>query len=221
MLRSGTKASLRVCLVAENCLVEAFLRQVLRRNSVLHVIGLKQYIRLSPRERTNTVFIVDQCGLKVSVYECIRELQARSSKAKFLILDDEKSTSEIVQLLIMGVQGYIRHVDVPRTLVRAIFSLSANQLWVPHEAFQQFLSEAACTLRCNEHRARQTPTAREEEILELVRRRLSNREIGESLHIRVSTVKFHLSNILSKMNVSSRRELIDFRTGQVWKTLSA
>src|SRR5690242_16471759 len=151
MLRSGPKASVRVCLVAENCLVEAFLRQVLRGQSVLQVIGLKQYIRLSPHQRTNTIFVVDQCGLKVSVYECIRELQARSSKAKFLVLDDEKSTSEIVRLLIMGVQGYIPHADVPRNLIRAIFSLSANQLWVPHEAFQQFFSEAACTLRCDEH----------------------------------------------------------------------
>lgn len=39
--------------------------------------------------------------------------------------------------------------------------------------------------------------------------RLSNKEIAELLHIRVSTVKFHLSNILAKLHVTSRHELTE------------
>jgi two-component system, NarL family, response regulator LiaR len=220
MLRFDRRTSLRVCLVAENCLAEAYLRHVLSEHPQLHPIRLKQYLRLSPLQRIKTVFIVDLCGLEVPLYECLGELRARCSNAKFLLLGNEKSRDEIVRLLIMGVQGYIPYPAVPRALFRAIFSLAANQWWVPHEAFQDFLREAASALR-NDGRARSTVTPREDQILELVRRRLSNREIASRLQIQVSTVKFHLSNILSKMYVSSRRELIEIPSGHVWRTLSS
>jgi NarL family two-component system response regulator LiaR len=219
MLQFAAQRCLRVCLVAENRLAEAFLRQILRGHPVVRVIGIEQYMRLSPLQRTETIFIVDQCGLEVPLYECLRELRARCANAKFLLLGPRKSKDEIVRSLIMGVQGYIAHTDVSRNLLRAISSVAANQLWVPHEAFQGFLYEAACALRKDAY-GRQTVTAREGQILELVRRRLSNREIGERLRIRISTVKFHLSNILSKMNVDSRRQLIERPSGPVWKALS-
>ena len=70
-------------------------------------------------------------------------------------------------------------------------------------------------------RDRQTTTARENEILELVRVRLSNKEIAELLQIRVSTVKFHLSNILSKMQAKSRRDLRAVPSEQLWKMLTS
>jgi len=50
-----------------------------------------------------------------------------------------------------------------------------------------------------------------------VRRRLSNREIADLLQIRVSTVKFHLSNILSKMHANNRRELTGPTSQNLWK----
>jgi DNA-binding CsgD family transcriptional regulator len=51
-------------------------------------------------------------------------------------------------------------------------------------------------------------TARETQTLELVKRRFSNKEIADILHVQESTVKFHLSNIYSKLQVSGRRDLI-------------
>ena len=43
--------------------------------------------------------------------------------------------------------------------------------------------------------------------MELLLRRLSNKEIGSILHISERTVKFHVGNILTKLQVTSRREL--------------
>jgi DNA-binding NarL/FixJ family response regulator len=213
------QAPLRVCLVAENCLAEAYLRHVLRDYPLIRALGLKQYLRLSPLQRTKTIFIVDQCGLEVPLYECIRHLRARCPKGKFLLLSREKSREEIVRVLVMGIGGYLPHAEVPRKLARAILSVAANQLWVPPAAFNEFLCEAASALRKDGH-TRETTTPREDQILELVRSRYSNREIAERLQVRVSTVKFHLSNIFSKMHAHSRRELIELPPGIVWKTLS-
>jgi two-component system, NarL family, response regulator LiaR len=214
------RAVVQVCVVAQNCLAEAYLCQVLRGERLLRALTIKQFMLRSPLRRRNTVFVVDQCGLEVPLGECLRRLRPRSADPRFVILDHEKSNEGIVRLLAMGAHGYVPHAEVSRALVRAIFFVAANEFWVPRDAFWQFLREAASVLR-KDARDRQTTTPRENEILELVRMRFSNREIAERLQIRVSTVKFHLSNILSKMQAKSRCDLRVIPSGQIWKMLAS
>lgn len=213
------RRSVPVCLVAESCLAEGYLRNLFREYPQVEAISLRHYAHLSPIKRTRTIFVIDLCGLEVPLYECLEELRARCPSAKFLLVGNEKSKEELLRLLSMGAQGYVAYPGVARNLVKAVLSVAANRLWVPHDVFQAFLKEAASALHQNGH-ARNTVTPRENQILELVRRRLSNREIAERLQIQVSTVKFHLSNILSKMYASSRRDLLEVPSGQVSRTLS-
>ena len=155
----------------------------------------------------------------MSLCECLKQLREDCHNAKFLILDVEKSKEEIVRLLVMGAHGYVAHADVSRTLIRSIFCVVANQLWVAPEVLQEFLSRVGHALR-RDGRTGEVITSREEEILELVRRRLSNKEIAQVLQIRLSTVKFHLSNILAKLHANNRRELTGVLPQTLWETLS-
>ena len=207
---------LQVCLVGQNCLAEAYLRQLLCTDRHLHAFGVREYARISPAGRKNIVFVIDQCGLEIPLCECLRQLREDCPHAKFLVMDHEKSREEIVRLLFMGAHGYVPHADVSSTLVRAIFFVAAGHLWVTPEILHDFLLEVGSVLR-KDVRARQTTTRREDEILELVRRRLSNREIADLLQIRVSTVKFHLSNILSKLHARNRHDLAETASPKVWK----
>jgi two-component system, NarL family, response regulator LiaR len=102
------------------------------------------------------------------------------------------------------------------TLIQGLRSIAANQRWVSSEVLPEFLREVNSALRKHAN-ARQTTSPREDEILELVRRRLSNREIADILQIRVSTVKFQLSNILSKLHAANRRELTEPTLRELWK----
>ncbi len=205
-----------VCPVAQNCLAEAYLDQLLRRDPRICSRSLKQCARLSPTRRRNIVFVIDQCGLDIPLCACLRQLRSHSSDAKFLVLDQQKSKEEIVRILLTGAHGYVSHMDASNTVIRAIFCIAANQLWVPCEVLPEFLREVNRVLHRDTH-ARQTTTPREEEILELVRRRLSNREIADLLKIRVSTVKFHLSNILSKLHANNRHELTQATLQYPWR----
>jgi DNA-binding NarL/FixJ family response regulator len=216
MPRAISRASLQVCSVAQNCLAEAYLEQLLRADPRIFPLKLKEYPQLSPTRQRNLIFVIDQCGMEIPLCECLRQLRDHSSNARFLVLDDHKSKEEIVRILIMGAHGYVSHTDASSTLIRAIFCIAADQLWVPHEVLPEFLREVGSVLRKDTH-ARQTTTPREDEILELVRRRLSNREIADLLQIRVSTVKFHLSNILSKLHANNRHELTKPSSQTLWK----
>ncbi len=215
MPRAISRAYLQVCSVAQNCLAEAYLEQLLRADPRICPLNLKQYAQLSPTRRRNLIFLIDQCGLEIPLCECLRQLRDHSSDARFLVLDDQKSKEEIVRILVMGAHGYVSHTDAPSTLIRAIICIAANQLWVPHDVLPEFLREVSSVLRKDQ--ARQATTPREDEILELVRRRLSNREIADLLQIRVSTVKFHISNILSKLHANNRHELTGAVPQKLWK----
>jgi len=207
MPRPTSRTRIPVCSVTENCLVEAYLGQLLKADHRFGLFSLRQHARMPQAQRGKTVFIVDQCSLKSPLCECLRKLRGRYASSKFLVIDYERPREEILRFLFMGAQGYIVLEDVSKNLTRAIVSVAAGQLWVPQEVLGEFVSEVGYFFRKNTH-PRQSTTPREDEILELVRRRLSNSEIAELLKIRVSTVKFHVSNILSKLN-TSRRELVD------------
>ncbi len=216
MSRATPRTSLQVCCVTQNCLAELYLKQLLRADPRILPLNLREYSQLGSRRLRNVIYVTDICGLEIPWRECLRQLRDLSSDAKFLILDDRKSKDEILKFLTWGAHGYVSHTDAPRVLVRAVLCIANNQAWIPPDLLPEVLLEVSCAL-CKKDQARKPTTPREDEILELVSRRLSNREIADLLQIRVSTVKFHLSNILSKFHVSNRRELTGFGSQNQWK----
>lgn len=218
MPRAISRASLLVCSITQNCLAEAYIKQLLSADPHIWPLNLGEYAQLSPSRRRNVIFVIDLSGLVIPLRECLRQLRDHSSDARFLVLGDQKPKEEILRILSTGAHGYVSHKDASSLLVRAIFCVRGKQPWIPPEVLPDFLQEVSCVLR-KDAEARQTTTPREDEILELVRRRLTNKEIADLLRIRVSTVKFHLSNILSKLHVSSRRELTDAASRNQWKML--
>jgi DNA-binding NarL/FixJ family response regulator len=96
--------------------------------------------------------------------------------------------------------------------------VAKGHLWVPPDVLGMFLCNVAPGLR-RVFNGEEPFTPREQQILELVRKRQSNREIADSLNIRVAAVKFHLSHILSKCHASGRRELFKDFHWDVWDKL--
>ena len=70
-------------------------------------------------------------------------------------------------------------------------------------------SEARDALLCEIRGCREKLTAREEEVLTLVKKKCSNKEIAAAVNISERTVKFHISNLLAKFGYGDRRHLWD------------
>jgi two-component system response regulator NreC len=62
-------------------------------------------------------------------------------------------------------------------------------------------------------------TSREREVLQLLAEGLSNREIAEELNISVKTVESHRSNMMNKLELNSKTELIKYALRKGWATL--
>lgn len=215
MLQRGRRRGAFVCVLARNYLAAAHLRGVLALDPSFSLVSVCE-LSTAPRGlKSCAVAVIDRCGLELPLALCVERFRLLCPAARFLVIDKEQGIPEIVQLMVLGVHGFVPHEKVGKSLGPAVRAIADGGLWVPPEALVTFLREANTADRKRAHDPNSL-TAREAQILELVRHRLSNREIARLLKIRVSTVKFHLSNILHKLQVHSRRLLHADPSGLEW-----
>lgn len=217
MDRAARKEALSVCVVAENRLACAYLLGILRKDSSFEICFLEDLIA-ARRFADRLVFVVDRCGLGIPLCESLGRLRRSFPNSRILVLDQVQLQEEVVRLLLFGAYGFLEHERSAELLVRAVRFVADGHFWVAPGVLEAYLREVALVLR-NSHKRPEAFTPRENQVLELVRSRLTNREIAGLLKIRVSTVKYHLSNILSKLHANSRQELVAPLRWDLWSKL--
>jgi DNA-binding NarL/FixJ family response regulator len=209
--------------VEQNHLAARYLLEILAKQTALHAVTLEDLIARKPAERTAQVFIVDRKGIDLSLRECLDVLRERYAKARFLILDEEQTLEQTVGLLALGIHGFLSYAQIDKQLSEAVDRISRGELFFPSNVLEAYARRSIASLNtANQSPTGQAITHRESQIVELVKRRLSNKEIGAALNIQESTVKFHLSNVFSKLRVSRRSELQDKgELSDIWRQLLA
>lgn len=91
-------------------------------------------------------------------------------------------------------------------LPRAIRSIRKGEIWVPQAVMAAYVAQMRALLD-TQLLPGHSLTAREAQVLQLLMRRLANKEISSTLAISERTVKYHVSNILSKLQLEDRRSL--------------
>jgi len=135
--------------------------------------------------------------------------RSRLPGSKFLALvpPADGNYAEKIRLFHWGIEGFVELTETWDTeLPQAIRSVLSGRYWVPSEVWSAFIRYAQAL-----EQARLLPgqslTAREGQVLRLLMRRLTNKEISKELLISERTVKFHVSHILAKLGLEDRRGL--------------
>jgi two-component system, NarL family, nitrate/nitrite response regulator NarL len=127
--------------------------------------------------------------------------------ARVVALAAPEVEEDIIALAEAGVLGYVTRDESLDDLVMTIESVARDEMacspWMA-----TILVRRVQALAAERPRPTQRLTAREAEILDLIAKGLSNKEIGARLHIEVTTVKNHVHNILEKLGVSRREEAV-------------
>lgn len=163
-------------------------------------------------ERPNCprLFLLDGCSLKLPLGPLSARLRANSPGSKFLaLLPPERSgESEMMLLFHWGIDGFVTlHKKWKTELPKATMALLRGRLWVPSEVLLAFVKQMK-TLLERQLLAGKSLTAREGQVLQLLFRHLTNKEIARQLNIRERTAKFHASNVLRKLGIENRRNLL-------------
>jgi DNA-binding NarL/FixJ family response regulator len=117
-----------------------------------------------------------------------------------------------------GARGFLLKDAGPELLVQAIHAAANGDALIAPNVTVRLLEEFARAGERTEPTQPNWPlTDREEEVLATVARGLTNTEIAETLHISLSTVKAHLSSLMTKLGARNRVELAmwAYETGRV------
>lgn len=206
--RANRTRPIRTMLVDDHALLREGMRSLLERENSISVVGeantvaeaLEGVARCSPE-----VMVVDlklTAGTEYEGLRLISELSRQYPDVGTLVLTTFLDDELVVRAVRSGAKGYVvKDIDTTE-LVRAIISVSRGD-----SAFDP--RSAAVVLRAVTGQGNsETLTDRERQVLRLLADGLSNKEIGETLFISPSTVKFHIRNIIRKLGVSKRTEAV-------------
>jgi DNA-binding NarL/FixJ family response regulator len=161
------------------------------------------------RPNASQLFLLDACSLRMNLGPLAARLRTCSPGSKFLALlpPGDGSHTEEIRLFYWGIDGFVElHKSWRAELPQAIHSVIKGQPWVAREVLLAFVKNAKALLD-----AQLLPghslTAREAQVLQLLMRRLTNKEIASALNISERTAKFHVSNILGKLQLEDRAGL--------------
>jgi DNA-binding NarL/FixJ family response regulator len=150
------------------------------------------------REQKLDVTIVDLSLPDMSGFELIEAMREVDNRAKIIVLSSYDGDADIQRALNAGAQGYVAKGLVRDELLNAIRTVSKGGKHIP----------AAIAQRLVEHMNGDAISGREVQVLELVASGKRNKEIAAELSIAEDTVKMHVRNIFSKLNVTDRTEAV-------------
>ncbi len=203
------KNEIGVGIVASHLLVAHHLLELLRSNASLLPVILSEGVKsakLFPKGLP-VVILIDLWRLPLPAFEYLDAFSQAIPGCAFLALDRARTDIDVAQCLLTGFAGFVSHSEA-NLLVSAVEAVAVGRLWISPEVARLYfqLTSSRTAIR---GAGVGTLTTRERQILDLLRRRYSNKEVADCLGISESTVKFHVSNVLMKLNVSNRRELTE------------
>lgn len=143
--------------------------------------------------------------------DALRLLREKAPHVRVIIYTSHDDEERIVQAAELGVDGYLLKGCGQRELVSAIQSVSAGGIALePAVAgkLMQYMNKRSSTANADNIRF----SKREAQVLKLIAVGKTNKEIGETLFISESTVKFHVHAILNKLDASNRTEAVSVAT---------
>lgn len=157
------------------------------------------------------LFLLDGCSLAVPLGPLTGRLRRNSPGSKFLALlaPERSDLDEMIRLFYWGIDGVVvLGEDWKSELPAATLALLRNRVWAPPEVLLAFVKHMK-TLLDRQLLPGDSLTTRESQVLQLLFRRLTNKEIACDLKISERTAKFHVCNVLNKLGLESRRSLAE------------
>lgn len=166
-----------------------------------------QAVEVALQERPD-LCVLDVAMPKLTGLQATRTIKQHLPATNVLILSMHEDERYLFEALKAGASGYVLKREADRVLVNAVRSVASG------ESFLTNAAEASLVRNWQAEPGRQAPdeplTAREQEVLKLIAEAHTNREIAEVLHLSEKTVESHRGNLLRKLGMRDRVELVRY-----------
>jgi DNA-binding NarL/FixJ family response regulator len=211
--REGSSRKPTVCLLSTHPLVLPELQRCLSA-SKFHILSRQLDIAHTSDVHSiplpvASVYLLDGHSIGPAVEGLVGGIRHRFSKRHIVVLVEQITELYCFPLLRLGVKGLVQYKDVCEQLVPAVRLVAGGGIWVPRALMSRYLEvgQGPRPIRLPSSGA-EGLSRREKEVLSFLLKNFSNKEIATTLHISESTVKFHVSNVISRFGVRRRADLI-------------
>lgn len=201
--------SIRILIADDHAVVRNGLRSFLSAYDDFELVG-------EAKNGEQAVRLVEQCRPDVVLMDMVmpgmdgtlatRQIRERFPMVQVIALTSFKEREQVQSALQAGAIGYLLKDISAEELARAIRQAYAGKPTLAPEAADVLIQ----AVRNPETRMGGDLTEREREVLSLMVDGLNNQQIAERLVVGLSTAKSHVSNVLSKLGVSTRTEAVSF-----------
>lgn len=199
--------TIRVLLADDQAIIRKGVRALLSTAPGIEVVGEAENgvraANLALRLRPD-VILMDLVMPGGDGIEAIRRITDAWPEARILVLTSYSTDDKVLPAIKAGALGYLLKDSEPEELEAAIRQVHRGESSLHPAIARKLLQEIASPP--SDKPAREPLTEREVEVLQLVARGHSNREIADKLVISEATVRTHVSNILAKLHLASRTQ---------------
>lgn len=203
----------RVFIVDDHPLVRQGLTQIIGGQEDFEVCGEAEDSSSAMRGIDNTnpdVVIVDISLQGNNGLELIKNVKAIHEKLPILVFSMHDESIYAQRALRAGAKAYVMKKESSDKIVEAIRKILKGEIYVSPRVADQVLHQIVN----GPSNASASPvdrlTDRELEVVQLIGRGLSTREIAESLHLSVKTIESHRAHVKEKLNLRNATELVQF-----------
>jgi two-component system response regulator NreC len=210
-----------VLIADDHTIVRSGVRMLLEAEPDIRVVG-EALNGIESLELTESlqpdVVLMDITMPELDGLEATRQLKARFPQINVLVLTMHRSDEYFFEMLKAGASGYILKGAKTSELINAVHIVHRGEVFL-YPSMTQKLVQGYLQLADWDTETEPSLSPREKEIFQLLAEGYSNKEIADELVISPSTVHSHRGNLMDKLGLNNRRELIQYarRRGLIQK----
>ena len=212
-------SKLRVLIADDHKVIRNGLKRVINAEPDMEVVGEAddgQEAWQKGSELQPDVVIMDISMPKLDGIKATEKLKRECPQVKVLALSAYDNNGYINRLFQAGASGYLLKLAAAEELISAIHVVAAGGRYLDKTLTGKILEGYIRQKPAGAGAKRDTLTEREEEVLRLVAQGFINKEIAAKLSVSVKTVEAHKSNLMQKLGLHSRAEIVRYALDQGW-----
>ena len=199
-----------ILIADDHGVVRGGLRLLLERQPDMEVVGeaadgaeaVEQALALRP-----DVCIFDVSMPKRTGIDATREVKSQAPDINVLILSMHDDERYLFEALKAGAGGYVLKKEVDQDVVEAVRAIDRGESFLTNEAQRALVRE---WIEDDSTGPAEPLTPREQEVLKLIAEAHTNKQIGDVLNLSEKTVESHRGNLLRKLGMRDRVELVRY-----------
>jgi two-component system response regulator NreC len=204
---------IRVLMADDHTIFRAGVRLLVEAEGDMEVVGEAlngaEVVTLAESLRPD-VILMDIAMPGMNGLEATRHLKSRFPDVRILVLTMHRSDDYFLEMLKAGASGYVLKAAETNELIGAIRAVARGEVFLHPTVTRQLVQDYLNRLNEPGGAAGPALTPREKEILRLLAEGYSNKEIADRLVVSPSTIHSHLSNLMKKLDLNSRHDLIQY-----------